>query len=143
VIAAHSQGFSLHLSLFYPDHEPREQDPHYPFFRAARRRIQAAGRLHCVIPGCHLAGAIELHHSKVEFALQNGIDVPEFNRLYGLHLDAASFLEWIEGEGNLEPLCVSHHRGALGVHCMPEPAWVAMRAWRQDLAPPARVVPRA
>lgn len=136
---AHEQALNLHLVLFYPPHEPRRSDPHYKFFNAAKRRMKAKGLLRCAIPGCTFPGPIELHHAKVEFALQNGVDLALFNEEYGLHLDDEGFLRYIEEEGNLEPLCPTHHRGALGVHCQPEPQWVALRVWQKGLPPPAHV----
>lgn len=135
---AHNQPDTLHLVLFYPAHEPRKSDPNYRYFREAKTRMKKAGLLKCVVPGCGFPGPIELHHARVEFALQNGIDLQEFNTLYGLHLSDQEFLVYIESEGNLEPLCPTHHRGALGVHSMPEPQWVALRVWQKDLPPPAK-----
>lgn len=135
---AHEQGLDLNLTLYYPEHAPRKDDPNYKYFNAAKRRMKAKGLLVCAIKGCTQPAPIELHHSRVEFALQNGIDVEKFNELYGLHLDDTSFKVYIEEEGNLEPLCSLHHRGALGVHSMPEPQWRAFRVWRDGVEPPAK-----
>ncbi len=125
--------------LFFTEHEPREQDPNYHFFNAARERMKGKGLLKCAIFGCLLTN-IELHHSLVEFALQNGVDLVKFNELYGLHLDDEGFAQFIEEEGNLEPLCMMHHRGIMGVHSLPEPQWNALRVWKDGLQPPAQVV---
>lgn len=135
--AAHDQALTLHLVAHYPDHEPRESDPHYKAFHAARRRMAAAGLLVCAIPGCTHPGPIELHHSHVEFAMQGGVDVAELDRHFGLHLSDAEFADWVNSPANLEPLCKFHHTGPEGVHVLPTPFWEVLRVWRQDLQPPA------
>jgi hypothetical protein len=136
---AHDHTVSLRIVEHTPAHEPREGDPHFMAFRAARRRLKAAGLLRCVV--CGSTGTpeqpIELHHSRVEFSFQNGVDVGKLNELYGLHLDDASFADWINSPGNCEPLCVTHHRGLEAVHLLPEPVWNAVRVWRDDLPPVA------
>lgn len=128
--AAHDQTVTLHIVEHYPAHEPRENDPHYAAFHRARERMKRAGLLRCVIAGCTFPGPIELHHSHVEFALQNGVDIGKLDEAYGLHLDEASFADWINSPANLEALCPQHHRGALGVHCLPGPVWEPLRVWR-------------
>lgn len=81
-----------------------------------------------------------MHHSKVEFSLQGGVDLEKFNEAYGLHLaDDEAFRAYIEGPGNAEILCPTHHRTRLGVHELPEPLWLAIRVWRADMVPPAEV----
>jgi hypothetical protein len=139
MVDAHEQGLTLHMLCFYPEHSARARDPHYPFFNAAKRRLKAAGLLKCVLRSAQHSGVIELHHDKVEFALQHGVDLDKFNEFYGLHLvDEEAFLRFIEEEGNLEPLCTLHHRGILGVHSLGVPQWNALRVWKDDLEPPAR-----
>lgn len=139
MVDAHSEPLSLHLLCFYPEHEARASDPHYSYFRAAKRRLRAAGLLKCVVSSQQHAGQIELHHDKVEYALQNGVDLDKFNQFYGLHLaDEEAFLRFIEEEGNLEPLCTLHHRGLLGVHSLGVPQWNALRVWKDQLPPPAQ-----
>src|SRR5205807_103971 len=96
---------------------------------------------------CWICGSdkqIELHHSTVEFSLANGVDVSRFEELYpefGIGTDE-QFLEFVEGEGNLTPLCKLHHTGILGVHCLPYPVWLPQRFWRKELDTPAEVIPR-
>ncbi len=136
---AHDQRTTIHLLEHIPQHEPRQSDPHYHLFNEAKRRMRAAGLLKCAIAGCTYPGPIELHHSKIEFSLQGGVDLDKFNRFYGLHLGSTAFADYIEGEGNLEPLCPTHHRTRLGVHELPEPFWQAIRVWRATLQPPAEV----
>lgn len=146
ITPAHTQTTTLHLLEFYPSHEPREGDPHYVHFHRAHARLKAAGKLVCWIcgqDGAAAGGPIELHHDKVEFALANGVDLgrfietfPEFNLVQG---DEDAFLDWIEGEGNLLPLCKLHHTGVQGIHLLPYPAWNIQKYWRADLPLPATV----
>lgn len=137
---AHEQRTTIHLLCHYPAHDPRATDSHYHLFDAVKRRLKEEGLLKCAIDGCSFPGPIELHHDKIEYAMQGGVDLDKFNRLYGLHLDDASFKDYIESEGNLEPLCPVHHRTHMGVHALPAPLWQAVRVWKAQLPPPAEVV---
>jgi hypothetical protein len=103
--------------------------------------MKAAGLLKCSVPTGPHSEQIELHHSHVEFAYQNGVDVPKLNELLGLHLDDEAFKDWIESPENLEPLCSLHHRGAEAVHSLPTPIWNVVRVWKDDIVPPAEVTP--
>lgn len=138
---AHDQKDTIHLIEHVPEHEPRKGDPHYHLFNQAKARMKKLGLLKCAIDGCTYPGPIELHHNKVEFSLQSGVDLDKFNRYYGLHLaNDEEFRDYIESEGNLEPLCSVHHRTHLGVHRLPEPFWQAIRVWKGDMKPPAEAV---
>jgi len=138
---AHDQRTTIHLREHIQAHDPRESDPHYHLFLAAKRRIKAAGLMKCAIAGCIYPGPMELHHDKVEYSEQGGVDLDKFNAYYGLHLaDEEAFKQYIEGEGNLEILCSVHHRTRLGIHELPGPFWNALRIWRDDLPPPAEVI---
>lgn len=140
----HDQRTTVHLLEHVEAHEPRETDPHYALFAAAKHRIQAAGLMKCAIPDCTFPGPMELHHDKVEFSEQGGVDLGKFNEYYGLHLaDDEAFKAYIEGEGNLEVLCSTHHRTRLGIHELPGPFWNALRVWKDGLPPPAEVETRA
>lgn len=138
---AHDQKNTIHLLEHIPEHEPREGDPHYKIFNETKARMKKMGLLKCAIDGCTYPGPIELHHNKIEFSLQGGVDLDKFNKFYGLHLTDEEFADYIEGPGNLEPLCPVHHRTKLGVHELPEPFWQAVRVWKADMAPPAEVNP--
>jgi len=139
-VAAHDQSATIHLKEHIQAHAPRETDPHYHLFNEAKRRIQAAGLMKCAIPDCTFPGPMELHHDKVEFSEQGGVDLDKFNRYYGLHLtNDEDFKAYIEGEGNLEVLCPTHHRTRLGIHELPGPFWNALRVWKDNLPPPAEV----
>jgi hypothetical protein len=139
--AAHDQPLTLHLITHVPAHEPRAEDPHYRLFEAARRRMRDAGLLKCVIGDQYCSGPVELHHSHVEYSLINIVDPGKVARAFGLHLDDQAFQEWIESPGNLEALCVTHHRTHLGVHVLPGPFWEPLRYLRAGAAPPAQFVP--
>ena len=134
---AHQQRLTLHLLEFFPEHEPREHDAHYAAFNAMKRRAKAAGLDKCVVCG---KVPVEWHHTLVEFAFQNGVDVAKLDTAFGLHLTEEEFADWVESPGNAEPLCVAHHRGAEAVHSLPEPIWNAVRTWRDDLPPPVQVL---
>ena len=138
---AHTDTLTLRLVVAFPAHEPRESDPHYAAFHAARRRLEKLGALRCWIDNADCgSGPIELHHDKVEFALANDVDVVKFDEAYGLHLkDENEFLDYINGEEGLLPLCPYHHRGHGGIHCLPMPLWNVHRYCRDGVAAPARV----
>lgn len=106
---AHDQKISHSYTIHYPAHPPREGDPHYKDFEAYRRRTKATAK--CEVgehrndfSECH--GGLELHHSHVEFSLQNGVD------LFWLEVDYPGISlpdevgAWVESAENLEWLCV-------------------------------------
>lgn len=135
ITKAHYQSEHEAFACFYPEHPPREQDPHYHLFNEARRRVIAAG-IGCWICGTH--EKLELHHSECEFAAATGIDVESLKLAhpeYGL-TDDESFLCWVEGEGNLQVLCAECHRSPYrGIHHVPFPNWKLQKFWRKDLPP--------
>lgn len=118
---AHKQAITHHYTVVYPDHAPRESDPHYVDFEAYRRKTQAtAVCAFAVATGvsteCDTTHPLELHHSHVEFALQNGIDLAVLERDYPGISDPANVGAWVESAANLEWLCLRHHRGHAGKH---------------------------
>ena len=130
---AHEQVVTIRLLERWPAHEPRESDPHYKAFRAAKARMKKAGLLVCNVDSTYHHGVIELHHALVEFAHVNDVDLLKFNKLYGLDLTDDQFRDFVEGapgpngENALEPLCALHHRGQEGIHSLDGPSWNAMR----------------
>jgi hypothetical protein len=141
-VAAHDQAGSAHWIAHVPAHEPREGDPHYHLFHAAKERMRRLGLLRCAIPNCSFPGPIELHHTHVEFSLAGGVDLELASGAFGHHFESDDdFAAWVESPGNLEPLCPVHHRTHLGVHVLPGPLWEPLRVWRADMAPPAEAVP--
>ena len=140
MVDAHEQKMTLHFTEHVPAHEPRESDPHYHLFDAAKKRIKAMGLWRCAVPVGPHHPQLELHHRLIEFSLQGGVDLDRFNEHYGLHLaDDEEFRAYIESPGALEVLCVYHHRTRFGVHVLPGPEWEPLRVWRDDVAPPAEV----
>ena len=136
---AHDQRTSIHLLCHYPEHDPRASDSHYRIFNQSKRRIKKLGLWKCAMPGPH-SDQLELHHDKIEFSMQGGVDLQRFNELYGLHLATdAEFKGYIESPGALEVLCSLHHRSHLGVHSLPTPFWQALRVWKDGILPPAEV----
>ena len=143
-VAPHDQGGSARWIAHVPAHEPREGDPHYRLFHAAKERMRRLGLLKCAIPNCTFPGPIELHHTHVEFSLAAGVDLELAAKAFGHHFESDDdFAEWVESPGNLEALCPVHHRTHLGVHVLPGPLWEPLRVWRADMAPPAEVAPKA
>lgn len=142
VTPAHTAKETESFLYTFPAHEPRESDPHYHAFNAARRRLEKLGALKCWIDNADCQGAIELHHAIVEFSLAQIVDVAHFEKLYPEFKidDDEKFLTWINAEANLLPLCVQHHRGVIGVHSIHYPAWVVQRFMIQGITAPERKV---
>ncbi len=136
VTPAHTQQQTDRFVLYYPDHAPRQDDPHYAAFNAARKRILAAGI------GCWICGSkdlLELHHSGVEFAAASGVDLAKFEADYPEFKieNEDEFLAWVESEGNLQVLCSLHHRGPCnGIHHLPHPNWKLQQFWKDGITPP-------
>lgn len=142
VVAAHDQMLTLHIRQHIEDHAPREDDPRYHLFEAAKSRLKAQGLWKCVIDDELCEGRPELHHTHVEFSEANAVDEGKVGRALGLHFDSdEEFQDWIESPGNLEVLCVAHHRSRFGIHVLPEPLWQAVRFHKQGLEAPAQFVP--
>lgn len=126
-VKAHEQTVQIRFIERWPAHEPREKDPSYKLFHQAKARMKKLGLLVCNVESDYHYGVIELHHDKVEYAHINDIDLGKFNHAYGLSLTDEEFQAYVEQEGNLEPLCVLHHRGQEGVHSLPTPEWNVLR----------------
>ena len=116
---AHDQKVTRSYTVHYPEHLPRKSDPHYRDFDAYRRRTKKTAK--CSI-GEHrndfseCAGSLELHHSHIEFSLQNGVDLKWLEKDYPGVSDPNKVGEWVESALNLLWLCEFHHRGHGGVH---------------------------
>lgn len=85
---------NVRLREWVPEHEPRETDPHYALFRAAKRKMRELD-LPCWRCGVHyvdlvkkgeaptaknLLGAyqLEAHHNELEFSLLNAVDAAKW-----------------------------------------------------------------
>lgn len=140
---AHDQKLTLHLITHVPEHEIRGSDPRYHLFEQVRARMKRQGLLRCVIGDEYCGGIVELHHSHLEYSQASGADLAKVNRQLGLHLaDDDAFQAWIESPGNLEPLCVVHHRTHFGVHAIPGPLWEPLRYRKAGAKPAAEFIPK-
>lgn len=117
--AAHEQKITHEYWISYPAHPARQDDPHYKDFEAYRNRTKATAK--CSI-GEHrndfseCKGELELHHSHVEFSLQNGVNLSWLEKDYPGISNPDEVGAWVESANNLEWLCENHHRGPGGVH---------------------------
>ncbi len=120
VTEAHDQRMTVHILTHVPEHQPREDDPHYHLFNQAKARMKRQGLWKCAINDDYCGGNIELHHSHIEFSQVGSADLKRVNDAFGLHLEKDDdFQAWIESPGNLEALCEVHHRTHYGVHVLP------------------------
>lgn len=118
---AHKQRVTHSYILSYPAHEPRKEDPNYRDFEAYRRRTKATARCSFAVEmgddsECDHEHPLELHHSHIEFALQNGVDLKRLERDYPGVSDPNEIGKWVESAANLKWYCQWHHRGQGGVH---------------------------
>lgn len=123
---AHVQKASHSYLVHYPEHAPRAQDPHKKDFEAWKRKRKESGTWYCDFAHEHRGGdesecdmqhPLEAHHRTVELAMLNEVDFALLEADYPGISDSASAGAWIDGDSNLTLLCVSHHRGPMGVHC--------------------------
>jgi hypothetical protein len=118
-VPAHVQKVSHSYHIVYPEHPSRAGDPHYRDFDAYRRRTKASARCQFAIETndeTECQGGLELHHSHIEFSLQNGVDLQRLEHIYPGVSNPDEVGEWIETASNLVWLCLAHHRGHGGVH---------------------------
>jgi hypothetical protein len=141
---------TLHEIAHYPEHGPRETDPHYKIFNAARHHLIDVLGVGCWIGGarkqdlaaglslghrCYGATQLEAHHHIAEFAAlaeedwqKVAADFPQLN----IHSDE-DFLRAAEAEGGLLILCDKHHRSPHhGIHSLTEPVWKLDRYAKTD-----------
>jgi len=141
VTAAHDQAMTLHVLSHIPDHAPREDDPHYHLFELAKARLKRQGLWKCVINDELCDGDPELHHTYIEFSQINHVDPGRVEEALGLHFkNDEEFQVWAESPGNLEVLCVAHHRAHYGIHMIPGPLWEALRFHRKGTEAAAEFV---
>lgn len=124
IVAAHQQKISHSYYIAYPEHPARTDDPHYADFDHIRRAWKAdPDKWQCAVgqhrddfSECDLTKPLELHHSHVEFSLQNGVDLAWLEKDYPGISDTHTVGAWVESAANLTVLCAWHHRGHGGVH---------------------------
>lgn len=161
-VAAHDQTAAHRYIVHYPPHPPRTSDPHYKDFNAYHRRTKADARcmfaLHATVDGdaaptrqtgkpkrligpgeeragCDTTSPLELHHSHIEFSLQNGVDLALLERDYPGVSNADEVGAWVESADNFMWLCVFHHRGPGGAHTASASDWEAEKYVRGLIGP--------
>jgi len=130
-VPAHEQTQTHQYVVHYPEHAPRDGDPHYRAFEAYRRHHregavcyvgERAGHAQC-------AGPLELHHAVLEFAAANAADAAALHRDFPeLAVDATAedIAEWLaRSPGAFRWLCAYHHRGHGGAHTASHADWTA------------------
>lgn len=140
---------TLREVVHYPEHEPRESDPHYKIFHKARHHLIYDLKVGCWIGGatiddlpvvdkthrCFGATQLEAHHAIAEFAGLNEIDFQKVAKDFpqaDIHSDE-QFLNFAESEGGLIILCSVHHRSSnRGIHSITYPAWLLDRYARPE-----------
>ena len=140
-VAAHDQAMTLHILSHIPDHAPRTDDPHYHLFEQAKARLKRQGLFKCIINDDLCDGVPELHHTFIEFSQINEVDPTKVQQALGLHFENdEDFQAWAESPGNLEVLCVAHHRAHYGIHVIPGPLWEALRFRKTGTEAPAEFI---
>lgn len=126
-VAAHAQSETHRYQVHFPEHGPRESDPHKSDFDEYKRRRKKAGTWYCDFAHtyrddtteCDLTHPLECHHAVIEFALANGVDLARLEKWYP-GVSSMGIGKWIDDAAgaNLVLLCVWHHRGHGGVHTL-------------------------
>jgi hypothetical protein len=126
-VPAHHQKITNSYTVNYPEHGPRQGDPHYKDFDHYRKQNLATAKCHFGIernndfsecdPGPdQWPHGLELHHAHIEFALQNGVDLTLLEFKYPGVSNPDEVGAWVETGDNFEFRCTWHHRGHGGVH---------------------------
>jgi hypothetical protein len=123
-VPAHIQAVTHRYSIAYPEHGPREADPHYADFHHYKAQRKASGDWICDFAKehrggdqseCDLSKPLECHHKHIEQALLNDVDLALLEPAYP-GVSAQGVGAWVQSALNLELLCVWHHRGHAGAH---------------------------
>lgn len=142
-VAAHDAQQTHRYVMHFPPHAPRTGDPHYKDFHAYHKKYGPGARcafaVHATLAddeaperqtkepyrlvgpgekraGCDITHPIELHHSHVEFSLQNGVDFAILEKDYPGISNPNEVGAWVESGANFTWYCCWHHRGAGGAH---------------------------
>jgi hypothetical protein len=124
IVAAHEQLMVHRYVVHFPEHYPRQADPHYGAFDAFRRHAQKdPERWRCEVGAhfgdfsyCTMDKPLEVHHRLIEFAAINGVDIKALHKDYPEVIDENTLNAFVESEKNFEVLCQYHHRGHAGAH---------------------------
>lgn len=118
---------TLNETVAYPPHDPRHASPAYT-------RLHHLLVIHrnepCWICGIRHSegGAMETHHSHIEWAAVNGVDLAKVMADFPKITDEAAMREWLDSEGNMLVLCAACHRGAYtGIHMISYPSWLLQK----------------
>lgn len=123
-VGAHVQPVSHRYEVHYPEHGSRAGDPHYRDFEHYHMVTKGDPKVYRCSVGkrrgdfseCSLDKPLELHHTHVEWALQNEVDLTMLEHQYPGISNPDEVGAWVESAENLEWLCQFHHRGHGGVH---------------------------
>jgi hypothetical protein len=128
--------------MHYPAHEPRAEDPHYVDFEHFHRKHRATAR--CYVgqrigygdckdaqgnaappPTVGLQPGLELHHTHIEEALKNAVDLAAMEVDYPGISNRYEVGAWVNDPSgaNFRWLCAYHHRGAAGAHSASHSDW--------------------
>lgn len=131
ITEAHDQTETHTYTVHYPDHAPRDADPHYKAFEAYRRH-------HIDGAVCYVGervgfdwckGGLELHHTALEFATINAADPKALHKDFPEvpeDADKEFIANWAESSpGEFRFLCSEHHRGRGGAHVASHSDWTA------------------
>lgn len=139
---AHDQPVTNRYVMHYPDHEPRESDPHYRDFNHYRRTHVGTAKCQFSVDrgddDSECGGGLELHHSHVEFSLQNAVDLALLENEYPGISNRDELGAWVESGANLVFLCARHHRGYGGVHHASASDWEAAQFVRNLIGDPKK-----
>lgn len=130
IVAAHNQTHASNYTVHYPEHGARANDPHYKDFNHLHKVQKndpelyqcAVGKRRGDFSDCTLVDPngkpmpLEMHHTHIEFALQNGVDLKMMAEQYPGVDTPDEVGAWTESAANLEWLCQFHHRGHGGAH---------------------------
>jgi hypothetical protein len=117
----------LDETVAYPPHDPRVASHAY---RMLHELLVVHRNEPCWICGLRNSqgGQMETHHSHIEWAAVNGVDLMKIMIDFPKVTDEASLRAWLDSEGNMLVLCARHHRGAYeGIHMISYPAWLLQR----------------
>ena len=117
-VQAHNQKITHHYTMRFPEHSPRAGDPHYVDFNHYRKTHIATAKCKfwdSADPD-QCTTQLELHHSFIEFSLQNGVNFAVLEKDFPGISDPNKVGAWVESDQNLEWLCSYHHRGSGGAH---------------------------
>lgn len=116
----HNQKVTNSYIVHYPKHEPRENDPHYKDFEHYRNATKDTAQCFFGVERgsdfSECEGQLELHHSHIEFSLQNSVNLAVLEHSYPGVSNPDEVGEWVESAQNLMWLCEKHHRGIGGIH---------------------------